>query len=81
MLILKELKWFLHHLLLNYGFYCIMNILLHIYPEINCNINKAIERAKKIEEYQVNNRKLIGTVESNPSTEMYKIVEYLIESN
>ena len=54
---------------------------INIYPEINCNINKAIERAKKLEEYQVNNRKLIGTVESNPSTEMYKIVEYLIESN
>ena len=53
----------------------------NIYPEINNNIDVAIDRAKKLEEYQVTNGKQIGTVEANPSTEMYKIVEYLINKS
>lgn len=55
---------------------------INIYSEINDNVNKAIERAKKLEKYQVvENSKSIGTVEANPSTEMYKIVEYLIKNS
>lgn len=54
---------------------------INIYPEINNNVNKAIERAKKLEKYQLNNGKTVGTVESNPSTEMYIIVEYLTKNS
>lgn len=54
---------------------------MNIYPEINNNVNVAIARAKKLEKYQVDNGKTIGIVESNPSTEMYKIVEYLIQNS
>ena len=54
---------------------------INIYPEINNNVNKAIERAKKLEQYQLNNGKTVGTVESNPSTEMYIIVEYLTKNS
>lgn len=49
-----------------------------IYPKINDNVNKAIERAKKLEKYQLDNGKIIGTIEANPNTEMYKIVEELL---
>ena len=54
---------------------------INIYPEINNNVNEAKKRAKKIEKYQLDNGKLIGTVEANPNTEMYKIVEYLIKKS
>lgn len=37
-----------------------------------------MERAKKLEKYQLDNNRRIGTVEANPNTELYKIVEYLI---
>ena len=47
------------------------------FPEINKNVQKAIESAKKLEKYQIDNNKKIGTIEANPNTEMYKIVEYL----
>lgn len=49
----------------------------NIYLEINQNVFKAIERAKKLEKYQLNNNIKIGSVEANPSTEVYKIVEEL----
>lgn len=54
---------------------------INIYPEINDSVNEAIKRAKKLEKYQIENGKSIGTVEANPSTEMYKIVEYLIKNS
>ena len=50
---------------------------VNIFPEINKNVQKAIESAKKLEKYQIDNNKKIGTIEANPNTEMYKIVEYL----
>ncbi len=53
---------------------------INIFPNINSNINVAIENAKQLEKYQKDNNKKIGTVEANPNTEMYKIVEYLIEN-
>lgn len=52
---------------------------INIYPEINDKVNSAIEKAKRLEKHQIENNKQIGTVEANPSTEMYKIVEYLIK--
>ena len=42
-------------------------------------IDLAIEREKKIEKYQTDNNRRIGTVEANPNTEVYKIVEYLMK--
>ncbi len=52
---------------------------INIYPIINQNVNKAIGRAKRLEKYQLDNGKKIGTVDANPSTEMYKIVEDLLK--
>ena len=52
---------------------------INIYPDIIKEIDLAIDRAKKIEKYQIDNNRRIGTVESNPNTEVYKIVEYLMK--
>ncbi len=52
---------------------------VNIYPDIIKNLDKAIEHAKKLEKYQLDNNRRIGTVEANPNTELYKIVEYLIK--
>lgn len=52
----------------------------NIFCQINDNVNDAIERAKKLEKYQTQNNKKIGTVEANPSTEVYKVVEYLMKN-
>jgi len=50
---------------------------INIYREIINNLEKAIERAKKLEKYHIDNGKQIGTVEANPCSEMYKRVECL----
>lgn len=60
------------------NFYPAYNKNIDIYKDINNNINKAIERAKKLEKHQLDNNKVIGTVEANPNTEIYKIVEKLL---
>lgn len=52
---------------------------INIYPDIIEKIDLAIDRAKKLEKYQINNKQRIGTVEANPNTEVYKIVEYLMK--
>lgn len=52
---------------------------INIYPDIIKGIDLAIERAKKLEKYQNDNNRRIGTVEANPNTEVYKIVEYLMK--
>ena len=52
---------------------------INIYPNIIKEIDLAINRAKKIEKYQIDNNRRIGTVEANPNTEVYKIVEYLMK--
>lgn len=49
-----------------------------IYQDISNNVEEAIKRAKKLEKYQVDNGKIIGTVAANPSTEIYKVVENLL---
>ena len=52
---------------------------INIYPDIIKEIDLAIDRAKKIEKYQIDINRRIGTVEANPNTEVYKIVEYLMK--
>ena len=54
---------------------------INIYPNIIKEIDLAINRAKKIEKYQIDNNRRIGTVEANPNTEVYKIVEYLMKKS
>ena len=52
---------------------------INIYPDIIKEIDLAIDRAKKIEKYQIDINRRIGTVEANPNTAVYKIVEYLMK--
>ncbi len=52
---------------------------INIYPDIIKEMNLAINRAKKLEKYQIDNNRRIGTVEANPNTEVYKFVEYLMK--
>lgn len=52
---------------------------INVYPDIIKEIDLAIDRAKKLEKYQTDNNRRIGTVEANPNTEVYKIVEYLMK--
>ena len=40
---------------------------------------KQLKNAKKLEKYQLDNGMVIGTVEANPNTEVYKIVEELLK--
>ena len=54
---------------------------INIYPDIIEEIDLAIKRAKKLEKYQIDNNRRIGTVEANPNTEVYKIIEYLMEKS
>lgn len=51
---------------------------INIYLDIKDKMDIAIKNAKKLERYQKDNNVKIGTVEANPSTEIYKIIEYLI---
>lgn len=52
----------------------------NIYLDIEKNMLSAIKRAEKLEKYQLDNNKTIGSVEANPNTEMYKIVNYLLKN-
>ena len=52
---------------------------INIFPEIKDKVSEAIKNAKKLESFQLANNKIIGMVDANPSTEMYKIVEELIK--
>lgn len=61
--------------------YCDYKKNKNIYLEINDKVDYAIERAKKLELFQKDNGRIIGRVESNPNTEVYKIVEYLIKNS
>ena len=66
-----------------------INRLKYYYPkyEKNCNIYEdikdkteiAIKNAKKLEKYHQQNNNVLQTVETNPYTEMYKLVEELIK--
>lgn len=53
---------------------------INIYPEIVDNLNIAINRAEKLEKYQIENNYKIGSVLANPNTEVYKIVDYLVKN-
>ncbi len=46
-----------------------------IYPLIFGNTNKAIINAKRLEKFQLENGRILQTVETNPYTEVYKIIE------
>lgn len=50
----------------------------NIYPEIKDKINRAIENAKKLEQYQLDNIKDKHSVEANPHTNVYEIIEEII---
>lgn len=52
---------------------------INIFPEIKDKVSEAIKNAKKLESFQLDNNKIIGMVDANSSTEMYKIVEELIK--
>lgn len=51
----------------------------NIYPEIENRMKMAIDNSKKLEKYQVQNNKKLQSVDANPYTQMYKIVEELID--
>lgn len=51
----------------------------NIYPDICNKVNYAISNAKKLEKYQLQNNRKLQTVEANPYTEMYKIIEELLK--
>lgn len=51
---------------------------INIYLDIKDKMDIAIKNAKKLERYQKDNNVKIGTVEANPGTEIYKVIEYLI---
>jgi len=51
---------------------------INIFPDIKDKVYEAIDRAKRLESFQLQNNKIISMVEANPNTEMYKIVEELI---
>ena len=48
----------------------------NIFLDICSKTSLAVERAKKLEQFQKSNKAIIGMVEANPSTEIYKIIEY-----
>ena len=50
-----------------------------IFPDINDKIKEEVKRSKKLEKYQLDNGRIIGTVEANPNTEIYKLVEELLK--
>ena len=52
----------------------------NIFPIIQYNVQEAIKRAEKLEKYQLESNKQIGTVEANPNTEAYKVVNYLLQN-
>lgn len=52
----------------------------NIFPHIIEYLPLALDRAKKLEKYQLSNKRKIGTVEANPCTEIYKLVEVLLEN-
>ena len=53
----------------------------NIFSDIFPNVNKAIKNAKRLEQEHIRNGCKIGNVEANPNTEVYKIVECLMNYN
>ncbi len=50
----------------------------NIYNEIKENTELAIERAKRLEKEHIKRNNTIGTTDANPNTEIYKVVEELM---
>lgn len=53
----------------------------NIYPEIKTYINTAIENAKKLEKFQLENDREKNSVEANPHTNIYEIIEDINKDN
>lgn len=51
---------------------------INIFPDIKDKVYEAIDRAKRLESFQLQNNKIISMVEANPNTEIERIVEELI---
>ena len=51
---------------------------LNIGDKLLIGINDAIARAKRLEKTNISNGYKIGSVDTNPNTEVYKIVEYIM---
>ena len=51
------------------------------YSQIKDDTEKAIEYAKKLEKYQLDNGQSLDNVNCNPYTAVYKVVEELIKRN
>ena len=49
----------------------------NIYPVISSKTKIAYDRAKKLEKYQIDNSRNIKSVEANPHTEVYQIIDEL----
>ena len=50
----------------------------NIYDDIKDKTDIAIKNAKRLEKFQIDSGNKIGTIEANPNTEVYKVVEYLL---
>ncbi len=53
----------------------------NIYPEIKTYVNTAIANAKKLEKYQLEKKKKKNSVEANPHTNVYEIIEDINKDN
>lgn len=53
----------------------------NIYPEIKTYVNTAIANAKKLEKYQLENNREKNSVEANPHTNVYEIIEDINKDN
>ena len=53
----------------------------NIYPEIKTYVNTAIANAKKLEKYQLENDREKNSVEANPHTNVYEIIEDINKDN
>lgn len=53
----------------------------NIYPEIKTYINTAIENAKKLEKFQLENNREKNSVKANPHTNIYEIIEDINKDN
>ncbi len=52
----------------------------NIYPIIKERMNNAIDNAKRLEQFQLENGRKIHSVEANPHTNIYELIEKLIKN-
>ncbi len=52
----------------------------NIYPQIKESTHFAIENAKRLEQHHMTDGKRIQSTDSNPETEVYKVVEFIFDS-